>query len=404
MPSMIIIGDGIAAINAVKAIREINRDVTIDLFGEERFYPYYRLKLSKNLLNRVNEDDILLQRKDWYESNRVNLHLNVRVQGVDVARQEVILPQGKRMRYDKLLLANGASNRPLAIAGAANGKAHTIRNLEDVKHLQAAMAGKKAIFYIGGGVLGLETAWGLHQYHKQVTIAEIQNRLFPHQLDERAATFLKNLVESFGISVLTNTEIVKIIGDQAVEAVETKEGLRFPCDMILYSTGIRPNINMLKETPLRTNRGVIVDAQMRTNVAHVYAAGDVAEYNGKVYGLWSIAAGQGKTAGYNMADQATLYQPIVPATMLNAFGTALFSIGDVSESSATRTVIEEDRMRNTYRRVFIRDHVVIGAIVIGDNRKSLLLKNAIEQKIPLGAIDWNGVTIDAILERLTRIH
>jgi nitrite reductase (NADH) large subunit len=400
MHNIIIIGDGIAAINAVKAIREINPDVTIDLFGEEKCYPYYRIKLSKNLLNKLDEDDILLQRKDWYELNKVNLHLNVRVQGVDVERQEVILPQEKRMHYDKLLLANGASNRPLAIAGAENGKMNTIRNLEDMKKLQVTLEGKEVILYIGGGVLGLESAWVLHRHHKKVIIAEIQKRLFPYQLDERSATLLKNLVESFGIGVLTNTEIVKIIGDQAVEGVETKDGIRVPCDMVLYSTGIKPNIDILTGTALSTNHGVIVDDKMQTNVENIYAAGDVAEYNGKVYGLWNIAAGQGKTAGYNMVGHVTVYPAAVPVTMLNAFETSLFSIGDVSESNATRTVIEEDRTRNTYRRIFIRDHVIIGAIVIGDNSKSLLLKNAIEHKISLGEIDWNDITIDDILEQL----
>ncbi|HBE78788.1 MAG TPA: NAD(P)/FAD-dependent oxidoreductase, partial [Firmicutes bacterium] len=305
MNNLIIIGGGIAAVSAIKAIREIDPEVTIDLFGEERFYPYYRLKLSKSLFDQLDEADILLQKREWYEKNRITLHLNVRVQGIDIERQAIILPQEKSMNYNKLLLANGAGNRFPAIAETNRGKLNTIRNLEDVQRLHGVLEGKNEIFYIGGGVLGLETAWALQQHHKKVTVAEIQNRLFPNQLDERAATILKNLVESFGIKVLTNAEIVNIIGDQVVCGVEMKDGSSFHCEMVLYSTGIKPNIDILRGTPLKTNRGVIVDQKMATNVPNVYAAGDVAEYDGKVYGLWNVAMGQGKTAGFNIAGQET---------------------------------------------------------------------------------------------------
>jgi nitrite reductase (NADH) large subunit len=400
MSNIIIIGDGIAALSAIKAIREVDPDGEIDLFGEERFYPYYRIKLSKNLLAQINEDAILLQRKDWYVLNKVRLHLNVKVLGIDVKRQEVLLSQDQRLHYDKLLLANGAVNRRLGIADTPNHQAYSIRNWEDVRILQAVLQEKQNILYIGGGVLGLETAWLLKQHHKQVTIVELQNRLFPNQLDERAAAILKNLVESHGIKVLTDTEIVKIMGERTVEAVETRAGLKIPCDLVLYSTGIQPNIEICQGTPIGTNRGVLVDARMQTNVVNVYAAGDVAEYDGKVYGLWSIAAGQGKTAGYNMADRKTFYQPLVPVTLCNAFETSLFSMGDVSEDGVSRTMVEEDLTHNIYRRLFIRGHHIVGAIAIGDNRKSPPLKKAIEQQIPLERFDPENLTINKLLEQI----
>jgi nitrite reductase (NADH) large subunit len=400
MNNIVIIGGGIAAVTAVKAIREIDRDVAIDLFGEEKYYPYYRLRLSKSLFDGPDEDGVLLQKKEWYAINKVNLHLNVRVQGVDIDRQEIRLPQGKRMGYGKLLLANGAKNRPPAVPGVVDsGKMNTIRSLEDVQNLRGKLAGKNEVFYIGGGVLGLEIAWILQQHHKQVNIAEIQNRLFPNQLDERAAMILKEAVESFGVKVLINTEVVRITGDQRVNGIETKDGSRFPCQMVLYATGIEPNIEILDGTPLKTHRGVLVDNKMQTNITNVYAAGDVAEYDGKVYGLWNIAAGQGRTAGYNMAGQVTAYHSAVPVTALNAYGTSLFSIGDVSETSATRTLKDEDRARNTYRRIFIKNNHMIGAILIGDTSKSPLLKTAIEKKLPLDKIDCDP-TIDGILEWL----
>lgn len=400
MNNIIIIGGGIAAISAVKSIREINPGVAIDLFSEEKFYPYYRLRLSKNLLDKFDENNLLLQKKDWYENNRVNLHLNVRVQGVDVERQQITLPQAKRMSYDRLLLANGASNRPLTINDADAEIVNTIRNLDDVQKIQGRLQEEQAILYIGGGVLGLETAWILEQHHKKAIITEIQNRLFPKQLDERAATILTNRVESFGIRVLTHAEVVKIPRDGA--GVELKDGRKFSCDMVLYSIGIQPNIDILKGTPIKTQQGVIVNEKMETNIPNVYAAGDVAEYEGKAYGLWNVAMGQGKTAGYNMAGKTTIYQPLIPVTALNAYGISLFSMGDVSESGTTQTITEEDSAKNIYRRIFIRDQIIVGAILIGDTSKSPQLKTAIERRLPLAGIDFKEISVVEILEQLRK--
>lgn len=408
MKNMIIIGGGIAAINAIKAIREVNPAVAIDLFGAEKFYPYNRIKLTKSLLDALDPDGILLQKKEWYESNRVNLHLDLGVQGLDTERREIILPGQKRMGYHKLLLANGAANRPPVIAGLDPGKMNTIRTLEDVRRLQREMEGKEVILNIGGGIQGLETAWVLRQQHKEVIIAEIQSRLFPYQLDERAAAILEEAVAAAGVKVLTNAAVVKADGGNRIESAALRDGRRIPCEMVLYATGIQPNIALIKGTPLQTNQGIIVDARMQTNIENIYAAGDVAEFDGKVYGLWNIAVSQGKTAGYNMAQQDTLYQPVVPVTTLNAYGISLFSMGDVAENAPgsgararpIRTVSDEDRERHTYRRIFVKDDIIRGAIVIGDTGKSPLLKTAIERQTLLEGLDWDGITVDELMERL----
>lgn len=402
MKNIIIIGGGIAAVNGIQAIREVDPDIAIDLFCEEKYYPYYRLKLSKMLFDKLDEDStgMLLKPKDWYQQNKVNLHFNVKVLGVDVDRQEILLPQGNSMRYEGLLLANGARNRLLSITGLDSCKLYSIRNLEDIIEIRNEMESKNQIFYIGGGVLGLETAWVIQQHGKKAAIAEIQNRLFPHQLDEKAATILEGLVESFGIKVFTNAEVIKIYGNQAAWGVEMRDGQKFPCDMVLYSTGIQPNTDIVKGTAIQINRGIVVGDKMQTSVPNIYAAGDVAEYEGRVYGLWNIAAGQGKIAGYNMAGRSTVYQPGIPVTALNAFGTSLFSMGDVSETGGARTIMEEDRAKNIYRKIFVKNQAIIGAICIGDPGKTVPFKNAIEQKLSLNGMDWGNITIAEILNGL----
>ncbi|HYH05230.1 MAG TPA: FAD-dependent oxidoreductase, partial [Bacillota bacterium] len=185
--NIVIVGTGIAAINAVKAIREHDQAVTIDLLGAEPFYPYNRMKLSKSLFDQLNEDQILLQKKEWYQQNKVNFQREAKVQKVDTVNQKVLLDNGREVAYGKLLIATGAGNRVPPIDGIEVLNASTLRSLNDARAIHDAIATKQCVLHIGGGIQGLETAWILRQHQKQVIIAEIQPRLMPNQLDQRSS-------------------------------------------------------------------------------------------------------------------------------------------------------------------------------------------------------------------------
>ena len=400
--NIVIVGGGIAAISAIKAIRELDNEITISMFSDERFYPYNRLRLTKSLFGKLEEDNILLQKKEWYEANKVELNLHKKVVDIDVEKQHIVLDNGETVQYYKLLLACGASNFKPPIEGIDKENVFTIRYLQQAWDLKESVKYNNNPLIIGGGIQGLETAWELNQQGEKVSIAEIQPRLMPNQLDERASTILQHIIKSFGIKIYLNSMVQKIVGEGKVSGIVTKEGNEIPCDMVIYNAGIRPNIELLKNTSINAHKGVVVDNKMETNIKGVFAAGDVAEYKDRVFGLWNIAIEQGKTAGYNIMDKDIAYKEVAPVTTLNAFGISLFSMGNTKEVESDKTLIEDNFDNKTYKRIFIKDNKIIGAIVIGDTKKSPILKTAIEGEVSLEQIDLLNISVEELLASLKK--
>lgn len=399
---IIIIGGGVAAVNAIKAIREIDSEAEINVFQNEKIYPYYRIKLTKNLFDNLVEDKIAIQKKEWYGLNNINLQLGVEVIDINTDIQEISLDNGMSFSYDKLLIANGASNFTPPIEGIEKENVYTIRKLSDIQDIKANIEDKKAVLIIGGGIQGLETAWVLHQHGKEVIIVEALERLMPRQIDNRASEILRKAVEGFNIKLLLNTQIKEITGLDAVEGVATKNGDTIKSDMIIYSVGIRPNKKLLENTSVETNLGIIVNNKMQTNVKNVYAAGDAAELYGKLGGLWGTAIEQGKIAGYNIAGRESVYTGSVPVTMMNAFNISLFSAGDIDENRCDLTLTDDNSEGLTYKRLFIKDNKIVGGILIGDNKQSSLLKSMIENKSDISNINLSGISVDELIMKFKK--
>lgn len=397
---IVIIGGGIAGINAIKSIREIDSEIEIHMISNERFYPYNRLRLTKSLFGNLSEEDILLQKKVWYETNKVTLHLNKEVIWIDVKYKELILNDESKLKFSKLLLASGAHNFTPPIEGIDKENVYTIRQLEDAWKVKDIVGIKKKPLLIGGGIQGLETAWELNQHGAEVIIAEIQSRLMPMQLDVKASKILRNIIESFNVKVYLEIQVHKICGENEATGVSGKDGSQISCDMVVYNVGVRSNIKYVKDTTINFNRGVLVNNKMETNAQDIYAAGDVAEFNNRISGLWNIAIEQGKTAGYNMIGKNVIYKNIVPVTTLNAFGISLFSMGNVDEDKCHYSLIEESTDNKSYKRIFIHDDKIVGAIVIGDIKKSPILKSAIENQTLLDEFDLSKIFIKS--EIITR--
>jgi nitrite reductase (NADH) large subunit len=351
-------------------------------------------------LDNIEEDKILLQKKEWYKLNNVNLYLNKEVIGIDTDKSEVIIDDGSRFGYDKLLLANGSSNFTPNLDGIEKENVYTIRKLNNIQDIKENISDKKTILNIGGGIQGLETAWTLQQHGKNVIVAEFHDRLMPRQLDTRASKILQDAIENVKIKVLLNTQIQRITGEDSVNSVITNDGSTIDCDMVIYSVGVRPNKKLLENTFIKTNLGVVVDEKMQTNIENIYAAGDVAELDGRVGGLWNIAIEQGKIAGYNIVGKDKVYNGVVPVTTLNAFNISLFSIGDVNEENCSQTIIDESSDEITYKRIFIKDNKIVGAILIGDVKYSTLLKGVIEKGTELINIDLSNISVNELIIKL----
>lgn len=400
--NIVVVGSGISAITAIKTIRSIDKTSRIHLLGEEKFYPYYRLKLSKSLLKALDETSLMIQKKDWYDENNINIYKEAKVKKVDTKNSYVVLENGEKIYYKKLLLANGAKNRRLNINGVDKVGVMNLRTLEDAMNIENTVKNMDCVLQLGGGILGLEMAYVLSRLGKKVILAEISKTIMPKNLDENASRILIKILKDNNIDIHMNTAISEILGDEKVKGVKTKSGATLHCDGVIYSVGAQPNIDILEDSGIETNIGIVVNNKMETNIEDIYASGDVAEFDGKLYGLWNIAMNKGKIAGYNMAGQEELYQQAVPITTLNAFDTSLFSMGIIDESKATNIIMEKDEDNNIYNKIIIRDNKVIGAIIIGDIKITPILKSAIENKKNIDGVDLNKVSVKSFIEILKK--
>ena len=398
--TIVIIGGGVASVNAIKAIREIDKTSSIHVIMNENIYPYYRIRLTKGMFDPLDINKLLLQKPEWYDQNNVQLHIGREAVAIDTEECKISLDNGEELFYDQLLLANGARNSSPHVEGIEKNNIYSIRQLTDIEEIRKKITDKNVVLCIGGGIQNLEAAWAIRSQGKKVTIAEFQDRLMPKQLDRKASEILKRAVQDSGIKILLNTEITKITGAKEANGALTKDGKLIECDMVIYSVGIKPNIELYENTPLEINRGLVVDRHMRTNLDNIYAAGDVAEMNGCVIGLWSIAMEQGKIAGKNMSGVEAIYTDIIPVTNMNAFHLSVFSIGNIDETSARHTITEESFDESSYTRIFIQENIIIGAIVIGNPKNNTLLKKFVENKTPLPNMDYSSISVEEFITLL----
>ncbi|AIK36183.1 pyridine nucleotide-disulfide oxidoreductase family protein [Bacillus pseudomycoides] len=397
--TFVIIGSGVAAVNAAKTVRDHDKDSNIFIFGEEPSLPYNRIKLSKELYSDLHSEKVVIKKEKWYQNNDISVFTNTKVVKIDTEQQHIVTANNEKIAYYKLLICTGANNKKLQIDGINKKNVFTIRDMHDADNFKTCLEGKKSIVNIGGGVQGLETAWSIVKAGKKVAIVEVTDKLMGRQLDEKTSLLLKQKIESAGVQVYVNTTIDSILGEEVVTGIKVNGDQRIVCDSVVYSIGITPNISIVNHTPIHINRGIVVNEKMETSVESVYAAGDVAEVDGEIDGLWGRAMDQGKIAGSNMASIPATYKKAIPVTIFNAFDISLFSIGCIDEKQCDTTIVEEDG-KEKYTRLFIKDNKIVGVISLGGVVASIPYKSAIEKQVSLKEIDMKNMNISEIMSKV----
>lgn len=295
----VIIGGGAAAYECALAIRERNKKCSIVMLSAEEIPPYSRPSLSKMIADGLSVENILLEKESFYDEVDITLWTGVTVTKVDADEKKVILDNDGIIVYDKLCICTGARAFNPIKAGENGIPMQTLRTFADAQSLIALAKEKKNALIIGGGILGVEAAESIRKLGLNVTIAELSGRILSAQPDEEKSASEKSRLESLGIRILTNISSV----ETAPNGVLLKDGSIIEADFALVSAGIRSNISLAQEAGLETNRGIIVDERMKTSSDDIYAAGDCAELNGKVGGLWTVAVEQGEIAGSAMTGE-----------------------------------------------------------------------------------------------------
>lgn len=359
----LILGNGAAGMEAALMLRKHDPETSITLLTESRWLHYFRPKLVHFLAEEQQPEGLVVYDEEFYKKKNIYNVLGRKAASVDTSARQVTDEFGGVYPYDRLLIATGSRPFVPPIEGIDKDGVFTLRSITDAQKIRRFSDHVDRTVVIGGGLLGLENAFSLQQLGKIVTVVEFAPWLLPRQLDQGGGQHLQRLLEAKGLEFLLNAQVEKIVGSSRVEGVELKDGRFIPCGAVLVSAGVRGDMDFLKGTPIATNRGVIVDDRMRTNVEGVWAAGDVAEHRGLTYGLWTVAREQGQVAGADMAGQSTHYEGSLPSSLLKITGINVFSMGDVKAAGSFLSGGNED----SYKKLVLdKEAKPLAAMVVGD--------------------------------------
>ena len=379
----IIIGNGVAGTEAAKAIRQRDPSAEIKIFTQDHYPFYSRPRLPELLAREVGVEEIFVHNCEWYHKNKIQLYLNCTVKNIDTKNQKITLADKSNFTYNKLLLALGSSSVLPPIEGINTIEGvFTLRSVEDVLTITKRAALSKTVTLIGGGLLGLESGNGLGKLGLSVTVVEFFDRLLPRQLDGEGSVILQKQMEDIGLKFFLGAQSKSIKNSGSTKILELKDGRVIESNFILVSAGIKPNITLAQETGISVNKGILANDRMETNITHIYAAGDVAEHKGRIYGIWPAAQRQGVIAGSNMAGGNEMYMGTVPSTSLKVAGIHLTSMGDIlTEDKTVEQVKVKNSSKNTYKKLFIKDGKLVGAIFLGDTKNAYEMGQLMEKKV-----------------------
>ncbi|MDW7670377.1 MAG: FAD-dependent oxidoreductase [Bacillota bacterium] len=391
----VIIGNGIAGLTAAKAIRNIDKRGSLMMITSEDFLTYYRLKLSHLLGSHVDEHKLLLHDEQWYQDQEIDIKLNTIVESIHPEQHQIKVDDGSTITYEKLLLANGSKPLVPPVAGKYKQGVFAVRTLKDIRYIEKYLSLCETVTIVGGGILGLESAASIMEAGKKVQVIEFFPYLLPRQMDEQLAEqFRQELVER-GMEIHVGAEVEEIIGEVEVEGLRLKGGLEIKTDMVIFSSGIRPSTELAVTAGLKVNKGIVVDKWSQTSHPDIFAAGDVAEFQGVIFGLWSASTEQGRIAGQNMAGKPIAYHLGIAHTQSTIAGIPLFSVGDVQQPD--EIIEEQSADGRTVFKLYIKAGRLTGGVLYGETSKLVKMKKLIGSAISLEEAKKRGGTVSEII-------
>ena len=397
---LVIIGNGMATMRLVEELnqRALGR-YAIAVIGEEPRLAYNRVLLSSVLAREVSRGDIELKSQDWYSAHGVSLIYGQRVTAIVANVRRIKLANGGTLPFNKLVLATGSKPIRLNVPGMDLPGVLTFRDLGDVDSIEkAALRNRKAVV-IGGGLLGLEAAYGLAKAGLQVSVVHLMDRLMERQLDARGSALLKAAVEAKGIAVYLNAETAAIKGTQRAQAVALKDGREIAGDLVVVAAGIRANADLAQGAGLEVGRGIVVNDHLQTSKAGIFAIGECAEHHGICYGLVEPAYEQARVLAAHLCGEKARYSGSVLATNLKVSGVSVFSAGDFVGASGTEHIVLSDPGLGSYKKLVIADDCLVGAVLFGDTADGLWYLELIRSGASIAAIRDDLVFGRALAER-----
>jgi nitrite reductase (NADH) large subunit len=358
----------------------------VAVIGEEPRLAYNRVLLSSVLAGETASHDIELRPAQWWRDRGVTLKYGCVASEIDVGRRELKIANEESITFSKLVLATGSTPLRLDVPGADLAGVHTFRDSRDVDLLLTLAAQRKRVVVVGGGLLGLEAAYGLAKAGAPVTLIHLMDRLMERQLDAPAAQLLKSLVERKGIEILLNASTARIHGERHVEGIELSDGRRIDADAVIFAAGIRPNVALANEAGIPVKRGIVVDDRLQTDAPGIFALGECAEHRGICYGLVEPAYEQARVLARHLSGGSASYAGSVVATNLKVSGVGVFSAGDFMGAEGAEAIVLSDARGGAYKKLVISGGRLTGAVLVGDTADALWYLELIRNGAPVAAI------------------
>ncbi len=366
---VIIIGNGLAGTIAAKTLREQDKTVEIDVFADEKYHYYPRPNLIEFLAGRLPLEKIYAFPERWYSEQNVNVHLEKPVTQISPDSKEIEVAGGQREKYDFLLIANGSLAFVPPIEGAEKRGAFTLRTLDDAFEILEYIQDHRRVTVIGGGLLGLETARAIKSRGAEVRVVEFFDHLLPRQLDSQGGSLLKDQIEKMGIQVHLGLACEKVLGQDSVTGLRFKGGQEIQTGVALVAAGVRPNLRIAQEAGLETDRGLVVDDYLKSSHSDIWAAGDVTQHAGRVYGIIPATFNQARIAALNILGQRQKYEGTIPSNTLKVVGMDLTSVGMVHpEDESFEELRVENADKGIYKKIVVKNGEICGLICIGTKK------------------------------------
>jgi NAD(P)H-nitrite reductase large subunit len=378
MTKYVIIGGSAGGIGAVEAIREVDPIGTLTVISDETVPQYSRPMISEYVSREATLDTMKYRGNQFWNDNSVQALTGRTATKIDFAKKQVELDSGEQIDYEKLLIATGGKPFVPRMDGGEKDGVFTFTELSSAKGIDAKLKKSKSAVVIGGGLIGVSASEALVKRGIKVTLVELKNDILNLILDKTASEIAENVLTEAGVTVITGQSVQRILGrndnETSVGGVVITNGKKIPCDLVVVAIGVIPRIELVKETQLKVNRGIVVDRSMLTNIPDVYACGDVAEaYDFLIDGnrllpLWPLAHLGGRVAGYNMAGKKTEYEGGTVMSSLKYFNLPIIAVGNVNPDDTTdyELLVELKPEKTVYKKILLKNGKIVGFIFLGD--------------------------------------
>ena len=395
MPKYLIVGASAAGFGAVEAIREVDPVGAITVITEEPCAHYSRPMISELVSGKADVQKIKCRTDSFWKENNTEAIMNKKVTALNLTEKTVNLESGEKVAYEKLMLATGGKPFVPKVEGQDKDGVFTFTTIADAQNLAAKIDSihAKSAVVIGAGLIGISVTEALMKRGLRVTVVELQEKILSLLLDAKASDIVEAIIRKAGVNFVTGQSVQKIIGkpenNSAVGGVVLTKGDQVPCDLVIVAIGVIPRTELVVGTPVKTNRGIVVDNKMQTNVPDVYASGDVAEAydfvlnQNRLLPLWPLAVLEGRIAGYNMAGKKTTYAGGTNMSSLKYFGIPIISIGlaNPKDDPTLEVLIKQDEEHDIYKKVVLKNNVIVGLTLVNCIERAGILFNLMKDQI-----------------------